>query len=213
MTDEMLTGEELRYRTLMADVFRGLEADDVALGARDRIRIDHGDGSRLYTLTQETYDEITEDAVDIAYERMADPDDAIDADDVARTVDELVLDGPEDLPTEEELEEWQDPIEDLKPALVSDGFMHAEYVDTGEYERWQEDGVDAFLDHPDDGYKQWYEDTVKNLERMDYDRPEQLLIDVANLPYTGTGHPPSQTAEPVHSVPDKGLLQRLRDRF
>lgn len=213
MTDDMVTGRELEYRKLMADVFRGLESDAVSLGARDRVRIEHGDGSKHYTLTQETYDEITGGAVDIAYERMADPDDDIDEEDVAQAVDELVLNGPSDLPTEEDLEEWRDPIEDIRPALVSDGFSHAEYVDTSEYDRWQEEGLDAFLDHPDEGFEQWYEDTVKNLDRIGYDRPEQLVVDIANLPYTGTGHPPSGADEPYHEAPEQGLLEKVRSRL
>lgn len=209
MSEDMVTGQELEYRKLMADVFRGLEADDVALGARDRVRIEHGDGSK-YTLSREEAQQITDDAIDAALDGVHDGED--DAQYAADVVEGL-HDVPERFPPTDELEDRRDPIEDIRPALVSDGFSHAEYVDTSEYDTWQEDGLDAFLDHPDAGFEQWYEDTVRNLDRIGYDRPEQLVVDIANLPYTGTGHPPSESDEPYHEAPERGLLKKVRSRI
>ncbi|MDY6771686.1 MAG: hypothetical protein SV186_07085 [Candidatus Nanohaloarchaea archaeon] len=205
MTDDMLTGEERRYREFMADVFVGLEADDIEPYEHDQLRIEYGDGSKRYTLTQEDFDEITGDMLDDALERYhEDGDDAPEPEAVAALAEAHTA--RDDLPTEDELEEWRDPVEDMRVALTSTtGFNVAEYVDDSKYDDWQDGGLDAFLDYPDetdefDGFRDWYDQTVRNLELMDYDEPERILTEIANLPYD----------EPVHDVPDRSVTAKVQ---
>ncbi len=209
MTEDMLTGDELRYQDVMADVFRGLEANDVPLGARDRLRIEYGDGSKAYTLTQEDFDEITGDMLEDSLDRYhEDGEDTPEPEAVSALAKAHTA--RDDLPTEDNLADWKDPIKDMRVALTSTtGFSHPEYVDDSQYDEWVEDGLDVFLAYPDetdefDGYQDWYDQTVRNLELMDYDEPERVLLEAANLPY-------ARDSEEVHDLPDRRLRDRLRD--
>lgn len=206
MSDDLLTGSERRYRRFMADVFAGLEADAIEPYERDQIRIEYGDGSKRYTLTQEDFDEIMGDMLDDALERYHEGgDDAPEPEAVGALAKAHTA--RDDLPTEDEMDDWQDPIEDMRVALTSTtGFNVAEYVDDSKYDRWAEEGLESFLAQPDetdefDGYEDWTDQVVRNLELMDYEEPERLLTDIANLPYD----------EPVHDPPARGLVDRVRD--
>jgi hypothetical protein len=204
MTADSLTGSERRYGQLMMDVFDGLESDDIDAYDRERIRVEYGDGSKRYAMTQE-------DVEEGAGQLVEDLEEWSDADPwtVPKGVGSFIkaYEDREELPTEDELEDWQDPIEDMRVALTSTtGFSHPEYVDDSKYDEWVEEGRASFLAYPDetdefDGYEDWHDQVLRNLELMEYEEPEQLLTDIANLPYD----------EPVHDPPAKGLVDRVRD--
>lgn len=108
---QLVGGDELEYRRKMADIFRGLEGNlyignGYQMGAtitHDRVREQYGDGGK-HVVTRETADDILE-GVDSKgmYDRLTDNIDY------------------EQLPTEREVEARDDPIEDIKDALVVDG--------------------------------------------------------------------------------------------
>jgi hypothetical protein len=172
---QLVGGDELEYRRKMADIFRGLEGNlyigtGYQMGSaitHERVREQYGEGGK-HVVTRETADDILAGVDSKAmYDRLTDDIDY------------------EQLPSEREIEARDDPIEDIKDALVD-----------GSYDEIADDGLETFLQHRGPEYRLWHDETVEELEERGYEEAEAMLDTLANTPYS----------EQVYGEDDSGWL-------